>query len=53
MKEKIKAYDECLKLIDTLLRDNGRSNLISKYKIEELRNKIVELQEEEEVKNGK
>lgn len=47
-KKEIKAYDRCLEKIDSLLRNSGRSNMLSKTEINHLRNDIVELQEVEE-----
>jgi hypothetical protein len=40
------SLDKCLALVDTVLRNNGRSNIIHKDEIVQLRNNISDLQEE-------
>jgi len=46
----VDAYDKCIELIDNLIRNQGKSNIIAKREIEILRNSIVRIQEE--IDNG-
>ena len=50
-KIRIECYDKVLDMIDTIIRNHGRSNLIYKTELEKLRNDIIELQKEEEKKD--
>lgn len=47
------AYDNCLELIDSILLNVGRSNIISKNEIIELRNQIADLQIQEDINKSK
>lgn len=47
---KLETYDECISLVDSLLMNQGKSNLVSKSEIEDLKRKMED--SKEKAKNG-
>lgn len=43
----MKNYEQIISMIDTIIRNHGRSNLIFKSELEQLKKDILELKEKE------